>query len=654
MSEKVQVYPAGIEQAHFHHDDNASFKAAKRLRWWVLIGTFCVLTIVSLLYIWTRPAIYQSESIIHFSYPSVLGVELADVPVEQITLNQQRLTSFRVMEQLSLELSQQNRIILTAQQLNEMLSASVDTNSRTINLYATGAEAQVLEPVLDLWITLYMTQLGDETVDDTHQQLLRVDEKIRALEQKIIEQRAEVEAFARDNQIVSAEREENRTLNQIQGLSASLDQAQADQADTRARLSTLKSTIAAGDMVIHPSDGIAIDRLQSEISTLEAELTALAEVYTEVYMQRDPEIVNKQRNLAGLKTRLQEARTNSQARYLQETELAVLAADETYRQLQLQLEQLNGEAQSFNENLAAYNRELDALSQLEEQSQALRDQRTELEVQRPYEAVIKILEQPFVPSFPIGPDYKTNSLIAMAGAAIFSVFALMLYSFIVRRTNAPQATTNYTLVSGDPRLVSPQMGSLSHAQTQGISYQESEKIEHQPAPVQRLLSEQELQELYLHANPQTRLVLGLALHGVSQNELVTLQPEYITSEGVVFAGPFARDIPLAEPLQILLEQFVQGNQGATIWPAPLTLADLDAAIINTAHDGGLSLPDQVNLAVIRHTYLTYLVAQGARLNDLQGIAGYTEPSALSHYRNVNRQQDLIEVSDVKIDYPLNW
>ena len=659
MNEKVEVYPAGFATGHPSQDDTEQNNKVQRQRWWILAGTFLVILLPAFLYIWTRPAVYQSQALIHFSYPSQIGREMADVPVEQITLNQQRLTSYRVLEQLSHGFMRDNYVSLSAQQLGEMLTTSADTDSRTIHLFATGTEPQLLQPLLEQWLAYYIGDLDSETQDDTQQQIQLIEDKLIALEEKIALQRGVVEQFARDNQIISAQREENRTLNKVQGLSSSLDAAQATQADAKAKLSSLKAAIEMGEVVIHPSDGAAIDRLQSDIASLEAELNALAEVYTPVYMQRDPEIVNKQRNLDGLKSRLKDALTNSQLRYLQEAELEAVTADETLRQLQLQFEELNGQAQLFNEKLNTYNRHLEGLTQLETQYQALTDQRTELEVQRPYEAIIRVVEQPFVPSFSIGPPNSRDSLIALLCAAILSVLALLLYSFIVRRSGNPAGSTNYTLVTADPRLVNPQMDSLAHNRPASLSHQPAEKLEHQPQEqaqeASRLLNEQEMQGLYDAANPQTKLVLGLILHGVTQNELLSLQVEQVGENGVEFNEPFARVAALPPQLMELLTRECAGKEpGQLIWTIPLTLPDIEAAVINTAHDAGLSLPDQLNPRAIRHSYLTFLVSQGVRLNDLQNIAGYTEPGALAQYRNVNRKQDLIEVSLAKIGYPLNW
>ncbi|MFQ3199223.1 MAG: succinoglycan biosynthesis transport protein ExoP [Paraglaciecola sp.] len=55
-------------------------------------------------------------------------------------------------------------------------------------------------------------------------------------------------------------------------------------------------------------------------------------------------------------------------------------------------------------------------------------------------------------------------------------------------------------------------------------------------------------------------------------------------------------------------------------------------IINAAHDAQLSFPEQLSVDVLRHTYLTFLVSQGACLNDLEQVVGYIMAIDLALYR----------------------
>jgi len=50
-----------------------------------------------------------------------------------------------------------------------------------------------------------------------------------------------------------------------------------------------------------------------------------------------------------------------------------------------------------------------------------------------------------------------------------------------------------------------------------------------------------------------------------------------------------------------------------------------------AYDAGLSNPKEVNSDLLRHTYVAYLVRQGARLADIGDIIGHIAPAAFREY-----------------------
>jgi succinoglycan biosynthesis transport protein ExoP len=67
----------------------------------------------------------------------------------------------------------------------------------------------------------------------------------------------------------------------------------------------------------------------------------------------------------------------------------------------------------------------------------------------------------------------------------------------------------------------------------------------------------------------------------------------------------------------------------------------------------MAFPEQLSLDVLRHTYLNYLISQGAKLNDIEQIAGYASPSTLALYRNVNQQEKSLALDQIKTQYPFD-
>jgi hypothetical protein len=50
-----------------------------------------------------------------------------------------------------------------------------------------------------------------------------------------------------------------------------------------------------------------------------------------------------------------------------------------------------------------------------------------------------------------------------------------------------------------------------------------------------------------------------------------------------------------------------------------------------AHDAGVEDAVEVTAAVLRHTYVAYLVRQGARLADIERVVGRLPPAAYTDY-----------------------
>lgn len=667
FSENVEVISP---QFGGDNSDQRVAEEAKKLqkhKWLVLSMTFLVVLVVALIWVWSRPPIYQSQAILHFSYASQLSDEQSSVSEEQITLNSKRLTSYRILEELSAQLAQEYSLELSPEALSTMLSTEPQLSSRIINLYATDGNSNLLQPVVEQWLTLYLAKLAEETIDNTEEDILLGQQKLVALEEKIIEQRAFVEQFSEENNIISMERDENRTLAKIKSLGGALDEAENRQAEATATLASVRESIANGEQITHPQDKTRLDSLRSSIRDSEGILKQLALRYTEEYMKLDPDVVNRKRNLETLKQRLIEVSAESQQNFLEDLQRTVAASRGKQQQLELELDQLGKEAQEFNQKLQEYGRQARSLRQLEEQAQALKDQLVETEVQKPFEAKISILEEPFAPTFPISPHYWRDTGIAVAVATLASLFALLIFSFINRQKQPAATMTSYTVVPPSGLTLGQQ------AEHQALEQQRMAMLGQQASPLQleqagnsntntsssnngpqRLLNEGECQSLYKVANREGKVALAMILSGVSPEELLSIRCQNVEQDQVKIEGDFARTLELSEECaEILRALTVNKSAEDPLWAARLDAAQFDQMMINMAHDAGLAYPEQFSLAALRHTYLTYLVSQGARLNDLEQVAGYVSPGELSLYRQVNRRGDPVDIEHLALRYPLN-
>ncbi|AGH47689.1 tyrosine-type recombinase/integrase [Paraglaciecola psychrophila] len=638
---------------------NASDVEHKRIqkrRWQVLIGMFLLVLIITNALIWSQAPVYQSQSILHFSYKSKTDQGFADLAQQQITLHQQRLKSNSVLSRVSQELEQGQGLIIDVQTLFQALSVEASLTSRILSLKANGNDPQVLKPILDVLSKVYLQLVESETEVSNNVELQVSSEQLALLEDKIANQQQSLELFALENNITSLERDENRVLSQTKNLGESLDQAVADQAQAKALLDSLTESIERGQEVIRPDDKSQIDDTKINLQDISAKLIALSEKYTEAYLERDPTIVSQQKKAQQLEQQLKVQMQTSQLKYIQDTQRDLNTANGKAKQLSTMLVQQVQLAQSFSQKLEQYKRLDNELKALQSQALIITNKQVAQEVSKPFEAKITLLEPAFEPDFAIGPNYQFNTLLSLVVATIAAVFSLLLYSFIVRQKVITAAPHNFVVMPRQANNVGS--SSLSYAQHGQLSTPTPE-LPADPlklSPITqtlRLLSTYECQALFSVANNQGKAIIGLLLSGVTINELWGIEKTNFSQHysTLQIDSQFSRNIyiqkELAEALQVTCNKL---KDEATIWSNIKSNEDFLQLLVNIGHDAQIAFPGQLSLDVLRHTYLTYLARQGARLNDIEQVAGYTSPSDLALYRNVNQQGKLLDLEQIQTQY----
>jgi hypothetical protein len=477
------------------------------------------------------------------------------------------------------------------------------------------------------------------------------------LSQKIAEQELLLQTFASENNITSLERDENRALSQTKNLGANLDDALAEQAQAQALLNSLQASINDGQTIIRPADKAQIDATRLSLQELNANLAALSEKYTQAYLERDPAIVAQQQKAQQLQILLDEQINASREDYLLEVKRDLNTVEGKVAQLNSQVVEQNKLAQTFNQSLEQYKRLDDELKALQLQAQTLKNQQVAQEVAKPYQAKISLLEPAFLPDFAIGPNYQLHSLISLGIALTLSILALLLFSFIFRQKTS-NAANNFVVIPGQSATSTDNYTTLGYSNNgQQLSHNPSAlntPAQLPPAPETiRLLSQQECQSLFSVANSQGKVLLGLVLNGVSHNELLSIRKNHFQADfsKLEITNTFKRQIDIHTGLVGPLQQMCDAQpDDQSIWININELHDLNQLLINVAHDAQLVFPEQLSLDVLRHTYLTFLASQGARLNDIEQIAGYTPPNELARYRHVNQQGSQIELSKIQVQY----
>ena len=635
-------------------DSNVQNEILQTKKWKVLTGTFLFFLILSLIFIWTRESVFQSQATIQFSTVQVVGGKPSSTLLLDSLQNQQRLTSNRILKAVNYSIRHNYNIQSNVELLSKMLSVELQSG-QIINLKATGSNPEQLKPILTVWLEEYLKAFSAENEVNNTDSILTLSNMLEAIEDKISQQKMALVTFSQDNDIVSFERNENKILNKVKSLEKLLHAAEQDYLNQQEIVNRINYAEKENSLIVHPKDEAAIAMVRQNIANIENQLAELSQKYTSKYMEKDPNIISLQKSLLNFQDQLKDDSLLSHAFYVKEANNNLLAAKEKVSILSKQLNTLNAEAQAFNHNLKEYVRMNDSLNQLVTQAQGLKDSLLEQEMLQVGKPKFTVLEYPFVPSYPIAPNNQRDSIIALLIAAIASLFSLFLFSYIVKQKQPSTFFSNYTVVPSveldnkRQHLNQQELETLENRNEQVLLEQNSatENI--------RLLSTDECQKLVNFANKQGKLVIWLILSGVNIKELLTLklQDFDVEKNSLEVSGPFARNIALTNEVSKLVTEVMQfKNKQDNIFDENYSHEELAHLVTNSAHDAELTKPEGINLESLQHTYLTYLLEQGVKLNELEKIAGYIHPTQLALYRK-NRKNAPLEYAAVSTIYKLH-
>jgi integrase len=149
------------------------------------------------------------------------------------------------------------------------------------------------------------------------------------------------------------------------------------------------------------------------------------------------------------------------------------------------------------------------------------------------------------------------------------------------------------------------------------------------------------------------------LHGLSVEEVAGLRwaDVDLDQDQIRLGGRRARTVPLAPRLREYLTALPpQGRSGElALWVGEegghAEPAELDAMVETAAYDAGLTRPAEITSRALRHTYLLFLVRQGARLRDLGRVAGHIPPTELVTYGKLCPPGQGLPLEQVELIYP---
>lgn len=614
-------------------------------RWVVFLAVFAVSAGASLGYVFSRVPEYRAASRIEIFPARTIGEgdqtrppSLEDQPASFLT-EVQTLTSRPVIEKALGQLGRTETVAELGTQpvevAQELLAAKPVEHTDVVELSAEGPQRDLLWRLVNAVTDAYREQTAGRYEQRLSGNYDDVKDELENLRQQAVAKRKALDTFGAANNIVSAERDENSVLADIQNLSRSYSTSIEDLAKAQGHLQALKNVTGEGATLVSAKDDPTIAAMEQQLSTLRDQLTDLQRRYTPAYLALDSDATALERRIEGLERQIATQRTASQ-------KTALAAAEEELEAAQAQVNRLRGEladnqkkAQKFATRLAQYKSMQEDFDHLENIERLTADRLSKMQATgRESAPRIEILERAAPSQIPIRPDYATNAAIAVTGSLALGIFAVWFVGFVggagPRREFAMPSLHLHPAVQALP-LAQYADESPRLAANPAINL-----LPRSPSP--RELEDDEIIALITNSTNSVALACVALLTGLSAGELLGLTWDQIDLEAgeIRSEGSSPRTIIIEEVFALLLRREKDLSRGTSTVlhdrsDAPWSMDELAHEIICAAYDAALQCPEEITPSALRHSYLVWLFRQGIRAGDVTRVAGLVPHEELTSY-----------------------
>jgi uncharacterized protein involved in exopolysaccharide biosynthesis len=540
-----------------------------------------------------------------------------------------------------------------AADLQQMLSAETRPETNVIELTATGLGRDVLPTILQTWIDLYVAEKDARKASEGTSNRDELAQQVAGIEQRLASQRAALEAFRAANDIVSLQSEDNQTAARLKGLNASLAKATEKKAETEARVAAMQKDISIGKAVLRRDDRTEIVAMETRAREMQEQLREAEKGYTAAYMRLDPRLRALQESLQALERKIADAKSRSQHEALAEAEQEMASAVENVANLQRQLDDSKAAAIGFAARFSEHKALVAEVEQTEKLARAANARLLRAEMaDRSRLPRVVVVAPPTVPETHIRPHYTRDAAISVAVALALGIAAIWLREFL--RRSSPEFAGPQPLV----HIAMPTGGFLGTFGSPAPALPNPPLALPAAPTLPRELSPAEASALWNAADARGKVAIGALLGGLSATETLALQwtDVDLAAAALLVPGTPPRTLPISSALRDALAGMgTPSDRHVLATPAQgtLDLADLAGLIATAAHDAGVAGAGEVTPEALRHTYLAFLVRQGARFADLARVAGYVSPAVLMAYGPLSAPGPGRPIEGIRLDYPLN-
>ncbi|WPL16325.1 chain length determinant protein EpsF [Thiorhodovibrio winogradskyi] len=434
-------------------------------RWKIFLSVLLVSLVIGLVVVYARPPVYRATVSVLTVKPKAVDALSADADFEHVAIQERLLLGETLIARLREALLGHDAPALSREGLAGMLSVAQVPFTNLLELRAEGREPRQLQVVANTWAETYQAFRVEEISAASGRTTAELEAEQGTLVARIERTRAELARFAERFDIVSLEREENRTVAALKGLNDSLAKARERVVDARANLDAVDAAIARGTTVVTNEQQADLARLRRDYERARDRLDGLLGRFTLKYLERDPTLRDLPEQVRllerELKRTIERARESVRDQAVQELD----AATEAVSALQNEIDVQQREVQQFSKRFKEYESLEGELARLETLLADNRERLARIEM-RNFEDYppIQIVESASLPTSPVYPHYRRDLFIAIGLSLLGALFVTWLVDYLSGR-NKP-ANVSYVGVRidpgfeliGSPSSKSPQQG----------------------------------------------------------------------------------------------------------------------------------------------------------------------------------------------------
>ncbi|MCQ8128412.1 GumC family protein [Methylomonas rivi] len=634
-------------QAHAYHmasdelDHSRRFKSPRLRRWLVFLLVFLPCTLVSQIYIFLQPAIYQSVATVLTMAATDIDQASPAADIQHVNIQKQLLLGGAILEKTVEHLQGMltNNREWTTDELKNMFAVQAEPGTNLVHLQAEGPEAKVLQRAVNAWIETYLRIRAAFVAENTDKVTAEINDQLRRIERQVTEKRGEVERFRLAHDILSVESADNQAHARLQGLNKSLNSALEDEVKAKAKLDTILAAISRNEVVVPEEDTRAMAVLLQQAEKLREELAAIEAHYTKDYIDLNPNLHKVREQLMEIEAKIAQKASVGKDFARQEAEHNYAAAREAVIAIKQQLQAHKQLAADYTSQFAEHQALQQELLKLETLQQDTKQRLADIDVkQREKYPQVDVVEWATLPDKPIRPNYLRESLLALAGSLALALLAVLILDYLSREPQPPAPMSLGGIhLHHQPRA----MLDVSGQPAAQVGYDPLKALPAADTPME--LPRQEVLVLTRIAEPSIKAVIHLLFNGLSLAEILSLSPECLNFATRLILIPGQRNVAMtASVADCLTEVYAVEN-----WP---TEAEIKTLLCCAAIDGGLPDPENITIETLRYTYMLFLVRQGIKLADLTKVVGALSPSQLLELGRFSPTQSGLPLESIDLDY----